>query len=438
MGRVAPQILKGKFHLREKRGNEVDQIIYLRYLVCGRYVEHSTGIKVNADQWDEKEQRVTSSNPNCKRLNAELQTMLNKYDSQIAEYDGHLTHKMLSDMMSGTFVAKEDLPGKVDFINYALEYNKLRYDLNKISYSTYDNGRLYILAFKRYVESITGKGELMIKDLTVDIINQYINYRLTVRKNTKEGINKTLTPLYKAVKYAADNELLNLKVASSIYNNYLDEKDRSYKSSVEDEVIHYLTPTQLKTFTELYHKVKYDRTRDIMDMFMFAFHACGMRVSDVLTLEWSHIDLKHRIINKNIFKTKSAINIPLTDPAIDILNRWKGYKRNSRFVFDLLPEDFNLNDAAALKNARMAKNRTLQQSLRAVGDKIGLSFNLTMHVARHTFAVMSLKNNVDLHLISKLMGHSSITVTEKVYAEFLPSEVNKEVRSKLTFNYSLN
>lgn len=437
MGRTSSKILKGKFYLREARGKEVEQFIYLRYLVCNRYVEHSTGIKVSADQWDEQEQRITSKNPNCKRLNAELQCMLNKYDSQIAEYDGHLTPKMLSEMLSGSFVSKEELPTKVDFIQYALEYNKLRYDLNKISYSTYDNGRLYILAFQKFIERKTGKGELPIKDLSLDIVNQYINWRLNDRKNTKEGINKTLTPLYKAVKYAADNELLTLKVAASIYNNYLDTKDRAYKSDVEEEEVHYLTPMQLEQFIKLYPVVKYDRTREIMDMFLFAFHACGMRVSDILTLEWNHIDMENKVIVKNVFKTKSAINIPLTDPAIEILKRWKGYGRNNRFVFDLLPEKFNTNDAAAMKNARLSKNRNLQQSLRAVGDRMGLSFNLTMHVARHTFAVMSLKNNVNLHLISKLMGHSSIMVTEKVYAEFLPSDVNKEVRSKLTFNYSV-
>ena len=37
-----------------------------------------------------------------------------------------------------------------------------------------------------------------------------------------------------------------------------------------------------------------------------------------------------------------------------------------------------------------------------------------MHVARHTFAVMALNSaRLDVHLISRLLGHSSVTVTEK-------------------------
>ena len=137
---------------------------------------------------------------------------------------------------------------------------------------------------------------------------------------------------------------------------------------------------------------------------------------------------------ENYFKTKTAANIPLTDAAIEILERWKQYDRNKRFVFDLLPEDFNLKDPKALKNARLSKNRNLQQSLRSVGEKLGLRFNLTMHVARHTFAVLSIKKGIDVHLLSRLMGHSSIVITEKVYADYIQRDLNMEVRERLSIN----
>lgn len=100
-----------------------------------------------------------------------------------------------------------------------------------------------------------------------------------------------------------------------------------------------------------------------------------------------------------------------------------------------MPEDFNLKDPKSFKNARLSKNRNLQQSLRSVGEKIGLRFNLTMHVARHTFAVLSIKKGIDVHLLSRLMGHSSIVITEKVYADYIQSDVHKEVREKLSFTF---
>ena len=63
---------------------------------------------------------------------------------------------------------------------------------------------------------------------------------------------------------------------------------------------------------------------------------------------------------------------------------------------DLLDEGFDLSDTIRLNNARLTKNRNIQQSLRSVGIKIGLKFNLTIHVARHTFAVQALKNGMDV------------------------------------------
>ena len=241
--------------------------------------------------------------------------------------------------------------------------------------------------------------------------------------------------MYFAVRYAADNELIPTKTATVIGSNYLEVKDRKYKSKVDEKQIRYLTPEQMKALVNVRNELPHQRTREILDIFLFAFHACGMRVSDIITLEWDHIDWEKKEIVKNYFKTKTAGNIPLTDPAIEILLRWKKYKRNKRFVFDLLPENFNLKDPKALKNARLSKNRTLQQSLKSVGNKIGLKFNMTMHVARHTFAVMSIKKGVSIHMVSRLMGHSSVLVTEKVYAEFLPSEINKIVREELSFSF---
>ena len=60
---------------------------------------------------------------------------------------------------------------------------------------------------------------------------------------------------------------------------------------------------------------------------------------------------------------------------------------------------FDLNDEAALKNARLSKNRTLQQSLKEIGKKMNLPFNLTIHVARHITLSYSLKTR-DLQRLS--------------------------------------
>ena len=76
-------------------------------------------------------------------------------------------------------------------------------------------------------------------------------------------------------------------------------------------------------------------------------------------------------------KTRRILRIPIVDEAIEILNRWKKKKVNHRFVFNLLSSRFDLNNPEVLRTAILSKNRTIQQSLRNVGEKMGLTFNLT-------------------------------------------------------------
>lgn len=434
MGRVKSKFPTGNIVIKNKKPNKEGKVaLYLCYNINTTPVTITTDIFVKPDDWDSKTQTVKSKNPAAVRLNNQLKLQREKVDEQIMAYEGHLTADIVRKMLKGEFAQQND-PKKIDFIQYATEYNQQRYDLEKLSYSTYYNGDRYIKKFQRFLSEQTGEGIIYLTDLTIDLIEKYKTYCIK-RGNTKEGINKMLTPLIKAAMYATDNDLLSAKVSAQIKQSYFDLKERQYRSEVEDSEVRYLTEEQMQQFVDLYSKVKFNRTREIMDMFLFAFHACGLRVSDIVTLEWSHIDWEQHELSKNLVKGKVPHTIPLTDAAMDILKRWQEKNLNKRFVFSLLDSTFDTSDAALLDKKIKSKNRILQTSLNEVGNKIGLPFNLTMHLARHTFAVMALNRGVTIHMISRLLGHSSIITTEKVYAEFLPDTITEEVNTKLSFGY---
>lgn len=434
MGRVKSKFPTGNIVIKNKKPNKEGKVaLYLCYNINTTPVTITTDIFVKPDDWDSKTQTVKSKNPAAVRLNNQLKLQREKVDEQIMAYEGHLTADIVRKMLKGEFAQQND-PKKIDFIQYATEYNQQRYDLEKLSYSTYYNGDRYIKKFQRFLSEQTGEGIIYLTDLTIDLIEKYKTYCIK-RGNTKEGINKMLTPLIKAAMYATDNDLLSAKVSAQIKQFYFDLKERQYRSEVEDSEVRYLTEEQMQQFVDLYSKVKFNRTREIMDMFLFAFHACGLRVSDIVTLEWSHIDWEQHELSKNLVKGKVPHTIPLTDAAMDILKRWQEKNLNKRFVFSLLDSTFDTSDAALLDKKIKSKNRILQTSLNEVGNKIGLPFNLTMHLARHTFAVMALNRGVTIHMISRLLGHSSIITTEKVYAEFLPDTITEEVKTKLSFGY---
>lgn len=435
MGRVKSKFPTGNIVIKNKKPNKEGKVaLYLCYNINTTPVTITTDIFVKPDDWDSKTQTIKSKNPAAARLNNQLKLQREKVDEQIMAYEGRLTADIVRKMLKGEFAQQND-PKKIDFIQYATDYNQQRYDLQKLSYSTYYNGDRYIKKFQRFLSEQTGESIIYLTDLTIDLIEKYKTYCIK-RGNTKEGINKMLTPLIKAAMYATDNDLLSAKVSAQIkQQSYFDLKERQYRSEVEDSEVRYLTEEQMQQFVDLYSKVKFNRTREIMDMFLFSFHACGLRVSDIVTLEWSHIDWERRELSKNLVKGKVPHTIPLTDAAMEILKRWQEKNLNRRFVFNLLDSTFDISDAALLDKKIKSKNRILQTSLNEIGNKMGLPFHLTMHVARHTFAVMALNRGVTIHMISRLLGHSSIITTEKVYAEFLPDTITEEVKNKLSFGY---
>ena len=87
-------------------------------------------------------------------------------------------------------------------------------------------------------------------------------------------------------------------------------------------------------------------------MFFFAFHACGLRVVDVMTLQWGHVNFEKKELRKIMIKTNKRHVIPLTEPALNILHRWQEKRAGCRYVFNLVKDDLDLDDAEALYKAR--------------------------------------------------------------------------------------
>ena len=430
-------IPEGHFNFRNKPNAKGERTIYLVYNIDREKVSASTGIAVKPSDWDSRREIVKTRNLTSTKLNLRLAKMKEQVDLLIESHKAPLTKEVMRRMLSGKYVTeeqKEENEKSRDFIEYALDYNQLCYNLEKLAYSTFHNDEYNIEKFRTYYTQETGENVLPMSEITVEIFDRYKAHCLK-SGNKKQSINKKLKPLFKAIEYAAKNDLLSSKLATSIVEGYFNLKSRKYEAELDEEDVRYLTMEQLHVFNNLYHKVKHDRTRDYIEMFMFSFYSCGLRFSDLLTLEWGHIDWEKKEINKNLYKGKIPHNVPLTDAAMQILEIWKNKGYNKRFVFGLLPECFDLNDVAELDNQRKSKNRTLQTSLNELGNKMdsNLPFNLTIHVARHTFAVKALNDGVSLHIISRLLGHGSITTTEKVYAKFLPSTITNEVRSRMNY-----
>lgn len=410
--------------------------VYIQYSLDRKVAKGECDVMVKEEDWDAEKQVVRVSNPAFRVLNSRLDDVRRRIENEVYEFTKtgkRITINILREIVHGTY--DPDGSKKVDFVEFALQEIRRRYQLEKYGVAVRDNNRCAMHLFRQFLLETTGEDSIFIKDVTSDLIDNYILWRKG-KGNQNSTINHSLTSIIQAFDAAAMRGLVSFQLAASMKDKYLPRKKRMSEEDLEDLDVRYLTEEQLSQLAELRNHVKYPRTRDYIDLFLFSFHACGLRFSDLLTLQWAHIKIENEdkgTIRKILYKGNIPHVVHIRKPAIEILKRWKS-KGGNRFVFGLLNDDFDLSDVEELKRQRVNRNTPIKVSLKAIGDKLGLPFNLTMHVARHSFAVAALNRGVDVHKVSVMMGHSSVLVTEKVYAKFLPKTIEQEVEEKLNFD----
>lgn len=448
---------RGRFLLRtDKSPNKFGEYtIVLQYSTQGVPVRTSTGIKVKpehflGDTGDSIKfiQGGRGGHPKADLLNRQLQQFKKKYQDVIDDLMMSATNPVMSvevlrSILNGTYQQEvEKGKGKVGFVELVRTYNRQLYDLGKISYSVWNNIACNMNTFQKFLQKVKHKDldnstTLYCTDVSVDLIKEYILWRKEERGNSNETINKALTPIFKTLEHIRKKGWISGDLCAEMCELYLPAHCQSLDDP-DDGNVDYLTDKQMNQFVKIRGEVKYPRTRELMDMFLFSFYACGLRISDVCTLKWSDIKwdenmIVHRQV-KNHTRKSVVLQIPMNDACREILDRWKG--KHNNFVFGLLPDLFNLDDYEKLRRTINSRTKTINTSLQCVGEKMGLPFRLHFHVARHTFAVMALNNGMDIKAISDLMGHSSIMSTEKTYAKYLPDTLKQKVNTLMNFNFT--
>lgn len=442
--------MEGRFILRtDNSPNEWgEQVIHIQYCTQGVPCRKSTGISVRPEFWlgntgnGKYIKGGTYGHPKADILNRRLVNIKKGYDEII---DNLLVDKnkvipvpIMRSILNGTYEEqKEKENGKLDFVQFVLDYNEELYKQEKIGYSLWVNVQCCMKKFRDFLQKIKHKHTdaqnlLYCRDINVGIIKDYILWRKG-NGNSNDTINKSLSPIIKTLKQCHRNGWINRDTYYEIAESYLPSCGKTLGEKKEME---YLTIDQLKKLKEIAGNAKYDRTRDFVDMFMFSVFCGGLRVSDIISLKWDEVDLNNKMVKhyqvKNHKRKAVLLTIPMADGAIEILERWKG--RNENYVFGLLDDEFDLKDEESFKKIKDARTRTINQSLAVLGKKMELPFTLHIHCARHSFATNGLNNDGDIKCISSMMGHSSVLTTEKVYATVLPETLKRAVDKSLNFD----
>lgn len=396
MGRPKRLYPLGKYRLRTPKESDKNKAypIELEYTWNRQIIRKTTNVFVKETDWNQNgnqgrgEIRV-SYGSEYKRLNQLLLARVDRIDSMLAEYNEKHPNQITADIISG-FLADKPLTrpdqGK-DFVEFTLERLYSEYSRNKIGRSRYENGKSGMNIFQTFLRS-TKQGtyradSIYVGDITPELLDAYILWRREIKQNSDATINHSLTPILKACAYACEMGMLEPSVNARIQDMRI-----ITKVSLSEEESEFdgksLNKEQLLALLEYYKTCPEPRRREFLEIFFFAFHACGLRVVDVMTLQWGHINFEKKELRKIMIKTNKRHVIPLTEQAISILRQWQEKREGCKYVFNLVKEELDLDDAEALYKARNNATKCINQSLVVVGEQIGLPFNLSMHVASHS------------------------------------------------------
>lgn len=250
--------------------------------------------------------------------------------------------------------------------------------------------------FLAYLKQSNRPLSLNIRGLTEEVFCEYKNFLMKNQKYQENTAGKYLLYLKSVARYAVSCSYI---AYSKIDHCQLPKKESKVAPLNADEL-------------KILYNSRFDRKclSITLDMFLFACFT-GLSYCDVKSLTKGHIKRvgDTDFIIKDRLKTKVEADIPLIAPAQFIINK---YQEESRGNKPFMP---------------IYSNQKTNQYLKEIAAELNIKTKLTYHVARHTFATLSLDAGVSLETIAKMLGHSD-TRTTRIYAKITRQKIRKEIK----------
>lgn len=251
---------------------------------------------------------------------------------------------------------------------------------------------------KHTVEFLTHnykKSDALLSEVDHKFINDYMHYLKVNRNISHNTATKYLTNFKKIVLLAFKNGWIKS-------NPFL-----NYKFKLAEIERDFLTKEELQSIAD--KNYQNSRLEAVADMFLFCCYT-GLAFVDVQKLSLNHIttDIKgNKVIKLLRTKTDTKSVILIIDRAQEIINKYANHKKPGS-KDKLLPVN---------------TNQIMNSYLKEIATLCNIEKNLTMHVARHTFATtVALQNGLPIESVSKALGHTNIKTTQH-YAKILDHKV---------------
>jgi integrase/recombinase XerC len=231
-----------------------------------------------------------------------------------------------------------------------------------------------------------------------EIIRQYLSY-LYRQKVKKVTVNRKVSSLRSFYKYILRAGRINNNPAEMIQTLKTEKYMPAFLSV--DEMFEVLK-------TQNDHSVLSLRNRAILEV----FYSSGLRLSELAGLDLIDLDFNQKLIKVRGKGRKERI-VPIGGPAL------KAVKEYLEKIGEISKDaDADVFKKPLFLNARGKRitTRSIARIVNEITGKSGIGRKISPHALRHSFATHLLNAGADLRSIQKLLGHESLSTTQKYTA----------------------
>jgi len=359
----------------------------------------STGLFINPKYWVSANQIAKPPNSENNHINTQLSLIKSKINQaflflQVQQKD--FSVEDIYNQYAGVTLNVDKSLMDIFDLHIKKQEKLIGIETTKVSVAKFYQTQKHL---KTFIWDKFHKKDYLLKDLKPIFISDFEYYLKAEKQFKQHTIYKTIQRFRQMIKLAVANDYI-FKDPFLLHKNPKPKK----------EVI-FLTPKELKELQE--YKFASKRLEQVKDMFVFCCYT-GLAYNEMAKLEDKHIEVGFdgfdwiKMIRD---KTNKEIAIPLLPDAIKILNKYKNSNlKNNK----LLPVISNQNFNAYIKE---------------VAEIVGIQKNLTHHLARKTFATtILLYNDVPMEIVSELLGHSEMSITQAHYGKVVKSKVSEHMK----------
>jgi integrase/recombinase XerD len=380
---------------KDKINNKGKAPIHLRIIKNRKISYIATGYMIPEENWDSVNNKVDKKYPNSVRINNHIfqrYAELNDTVISLETENKTLTNRQLKNQVIGS--KPSDF---FEFANKVLENYLLDGQIG-----TYDRCKSVIHKLNKY----TSGQSLTFNEITPEYLAKYEKYLKTKQGNSINTVHSNFKFIRKVFNDAINQDLVSLNS-----NPFL-----KFKMKVEKTSREFLSEDELKLI-ENYQATPGTRLELHKDMFVFSAYTGGIRVSDLLQMQWKDFDGEK--IKFIIKKTGTQISIKVPAKALKIIEKYKPKKpKSDSFLFPALSPDIDLTNAYEIDKAISGTTAYINKNLKIIANKIELEKKLSFHISRHTWATRALTMGISIDKVSKLMGHSNLKETQ-IYAKII-------------------